>query len=102
MTGQGRDQCGGHREVSRRLGDAQTAGDVEIDIAGAKDKAAARLEHREDHREPAAVPPHHRASRRAEARGRDQGLDLDQHRTGPFHAGKDRGAADLAMPVGEK
>ena len=68
--GQGRDQRRGDREIGRRLDDAQSAGDVEVDVVGADRQAAARVEHRGDHRQPRSVPADDGAARRAEHAGR--------------------------------
>ena len=102
-TGQSRgDQRRRHRKIGRRLADSKAASDVQIYIVAAEGKAAARLQHRQHHGQPAAVPADHGAARRAGRRGGEQGLDLDQHRPGSLHAGEDRGAADLALALGEE
>ena len=102
-TGQPRgDQRRRHRQIGRRLADSQAAGDVQIDIVAAEAKTAAGLQHGQDHGQPAGVPADHRAARRAGAGGGDQGLDLDQQRPRAFQAGEDRGAADLAVAVGQE
>ena len=64
--GQCRDQRGRDGQIGGGLNDAQPAGDVEVDIIGADRQAAARVEHRGDHRQPRRIPADHRAARRAE------------------------------------
>ena len=90
LVAERRDQGRGDRQVGRRLGDPQAAGDVEIDVLPGEAKPAARLQHGQHHGEAAGVPADHGAPRRAERRGRDQRLDLDQHRARALHAGEDR------------
>ncbi len=96
VTRERRDQGRRDGEVGGRLGDAQPARDVEINVVGADRKAAARIEHGHHHGEPRRVPADDGAARRAGRGGGDQRLDLDQHRPRPLHAGEDRGAADVA------
>ena len=46
-----------HREIGRRLADAQAARDIEIDVVGADADAAARLQHGQHHRQPVESQP---------------------------------------------
>jgi hypothetical protein len=102
LVGQRGGHRGGDREVGRRLADAQAAGDVQVDVVGADADAAARLEHRQHHRQAVGVPADHGMARRGEGGGRDQRLDLDQQRPRALDAGEDAGAGDLAAPLGEE
>ena len=68
---QRRDERGGHGEVGRRLGNAQPARDIEIDVAPAERDPGARLQHGQHHGEPSGVPADGRpgaASRRRAGR----------------------------------
>ena len=56
VVGQRRDQRRRDGQIGGRLGDAQAAGDVEIDVVGADRHAAARLEHRQHHRQARCRP----------------------------------------------
>jgi hypothetical protein len=76
--GQRGDEGRGDGEVGGGLDDAQAAGDVEVDVVGADRKAAAGVEHREDHRQPGRIPADDGAARGAEQGRGDQRLDLDQ------------------------
>ena len=80
------------REVGRRLTDPKAAGDVQIDIATAKSKAASRFEHRHDHRQTPAVPSDDRATRRSvDGRGH-QSLEFHQDGARSLDAGEHRRA----------
>ena len=93
LVGQRRDQRRGHRQIGRRIGQAIAARDVEIDLGRGEIEPAARLQHRQQHRQPPAVPAHHRAARRrARWQPHDQRLDLDQHRPRAFERREHRAA----------
>ena len=57
--GEERSCCG---EVGGRIAEFQAAGDVELDVMGAKPRAAAGLEHGDEHGEPVRVPSDHGTS----------------------------------------
>src|SRR5271163_432985 len=92
---QRRDQRRRHRQIRRRLGYTQATSNVEINVVGADREPAARIEHRDDHREPRAVPANNCPPWGPEQSRRDQRLNLDQHRSRPFDAGENRRAAEL-------
>ena len=99
---QRRHQRGRRSHIGRRLGDSQSAGDIEIDIVAGKPNAAMRLQHGQNHRQTAGVPADHGAARRAERRRRDQRLNFHQQRPGPLDAGEDRGAGAAELALGQK
>ena len=100
---QRRDQRRGDGEVGGGIGQPIAAGDVEIDFGGREAEAAARLQHRQDHRQPPAIPADRGAARGRAARQPDgQRLDLDQHRPRAFQRREDDGAADRLAAVGEE
>ena len=101
-SGERRNQGRRNGKIGRRLGDAVAAGDVEIDVVRGEAHAAMGLEHREHHGEARLVPADDGAARRAERRGRDQRLDLDQHRPRALHAGEDGGARRLGVALAEE
>ncbi len=101
-VGRGGDQGGGDGEVGGGLVDAEAAGDVEVDVVGPERQAAAGFEHRQQHRQPAAVPAHHLPARAAAGGGGEQRLDLDQHRPRALDPGEDRRAGDVAAALGEE
>src|SRR6185369_6545952 len=59
-------------------------------------------EHREQQRDPLWVDAIHRPARKAEARGRDQGLHLDEERTRAFDRRDDDAARDAAAALLEE
>ena len=81
---------------------SQAARDVEIDVVAGEGDAGARFEHGEQHRQPVRIPADDGAARRAERRGRDQGLDLDQQRPRAFDAGEHGGARARGLAVAEE
>ena len=89
-------------EIRRRLGDAQAAGDVEIDVVHAEPQAAMGFEHRQHHRKPVRIPADDGAPRRAERSGRNEGLDLDEHRPRALHAGKDGRSRRREIAAGQE
>ena len=97
-----RDQGTGHRQIARRLGDPEPAGDVEIDVLARQGEPAAGLQHRQHHGEPAGIPAHYGAARGGQGRRRHQRLDLDQQRAAALDAGEYRRTGNLAPPLREE
>ena len=95
---------GGHGEVRRRLGNAQPARDIEIDVAPAERDPGPRLQHGQHHGEPSGVPADDGPARRAGGGRADQRLDFDQQRPRALHARKDRRAGErgTVLPVPEE
>ena len=92
-----------HRQVGRRLLHPQAAGDVEIDVARAHHKAAARLEHGQQHGQPAAVPADHGAARRGRAPlGATRAWISTSSGRRALHAGEHGGARDALLAVGQE
>ena len=81
---------------------AQAAGDVQIHVVHRQLQPAARLQHRQQHRQPPGIPADHRAPRRAAGIGRQQHLDFHQHRARAFQPGEHRAARDIAAPLGQE
>ena len=102
MTEFGGDDRRRHCQVCRWLLHPQATGDVEINVARAHHKTAARLEHGQQHGQPAAVPADDGPARRGQSAGCDQGLDLDQQRAAALHAGEDGGARHALFAVGQE
>ena len=101
--GQRRDQRRRHRQVRRRIGQLVAARDVQIDLGLGETHARAGFQHRQQHRQPPAVPPNRRAPRGSTARqSHDQRLDLDQYRPRALERGEDGGAADRVVAPGEE
>ena len=65
-------------------------------------KAAARIQHGQNHGEAAGFPADHRAARRAIGRRRHQRLYFHQQGPRAFHPGEDRIARRGAVPVAEE
>ena len=95
-TVSGRDQRRRDREIGGGLGDAQAAGDVEIDVARADLQRRSAPPARPAPWRGGCRPSRPRRGAACRAGRRDQRLDLDQHRPRALHAGEDRGAAHLA------
>ena len=101
-AGKGGNERRGRRQIGRRLADFQAARNVQIDIVAADAKAGAGVEHGQDHRQPAGIPAHHGAARRAVAGGGHQRLHFDQQRPRAFEPGEHRSARRDAVAVAEE
>src|SRR5206468_10376335 len=88
-------------EVDGRLVDLQTAGDVDVDVAGHEVAAGALLEDGQEQRYAVGVDADGHAPRRGERRRRDEGLHLDEQRPRPFH-GRDDGRAGCRAALREE
>ncbi len=98
----GRGECRRYCEVCCRLGNAQAAGDVEEDVAGGERHTAARLQDRQDHRQPGTVPADNRAPGRGKGGRSDQRLNLHQNRPAAFDPGKHRRPGNVTLALGKE
>ena len=100
---QRRNQGRGHRKVRRRIAQPVPARHVQVHFGIGEAYAAARLQHRQQHRQTPAVPAHRRAPGGCPARQpHHQRLHLDQHRPGSLQCRKDRGPADRVVALGQE
>ena len=93
----------GDREIGGGLGDAQAAGDVEVDVASRRSRCRSGTSSTASII--ASRPPSQPTTvRRAvpSADGRHQRLDLDEHRPGALDAGEDGRAGDARLALGEE
>ncbi len=79
-----------HREVDRRLDDAEPSGHAHEHIAGREVQPRALLEHGQQHGKAARVHTGGHPPRHAEPRASDQRLHFEKDRSRPLQRGRDR------------
>ena len=91
-----------HGQIGCRLVQLQTAHDVDIRIAACHDQAAALLQHGHQQHRAVIVDAVGVSARSAEARRRDERLDLRQDRPCSFHHSDNAGARRIGRTSGKE
>ena len=101
VTGRGREGQG-ERQVQRRLGHRQAAGQVGVDVVAAQADPGTPTEDGDEQAQPVRIEAARLARRVPEPRGADQGLDLDQQRPAALERRRDDAARCRPAVVGEE
>src|SRR5258705_3747113 len=89
-------------EVGSGLAHAKTADEIHVHVMGAEGKACALREDREQHGDTLRIGTVHGPPRKAEARGSDERLHLDEQRTRSLDGRHDDAARDAAAALFEE
>ena len=92
----------GDAEVGGGLGHARASRHVDEHVLALEREPQPLLEHGQEQTDAIVIGPQHRAARRPEAGRGDEGLHLEQERSGALEARDDDGARGAARALGEE